>query len=145
MYTTLVMSETVTTSWWGTARASDAFVVLLAASALWYKVLLKEYYAGYYTPARLTFPRAIAGILAFGLIASALAVQLPDRVSEAVLYSALVGVTIYGTANLMLLSQSGKWGWGPTMVDMLFGTVVCVAASMAIYLVFHGRGVGRGR
>ena len=145
MYTTLVMSETVTTSLWGTARASVAFAVILATSALWYKVLLKNYYTLYYTPARLTFSRAFAGILAVGLISAALAVQLPSRISEAVLYSALIGVVIYGVVNLLLLSQYEKWDWGLVIVDVLFGTVVCVAASATVYLIFHGRGVGLGR
>ena len=132
------MSETVQTSLKGTLRAFVAFVYMIAVSFLWY--IVKKRYGMHPVDKKPGVSGIIAYILVFGLVASALAVQLPKRPQEAALYGALVGTVVFGVCNLVLVAIYKKWTWWIAIANTLFGAFVCATASLILYAIFFRKG-----
>ena len=69
------------------------------------------------------------------LIISAIGIQTPNTLSEAIVFSALVGVVVYGFTNATLLAVSEKWDYEISMIDILFGIFTTTLLGFVSYQV----------
>ena len=71
--------------------------------------IAKKFYQKYITYPKPSFRSIFPLILAIGFIASAISVQLPKSLGEAVIYGSLVGLVVYGVLNLVVLAVYKKF------------------------------------
>ena len=110
---------------------------------IWLGVLAKDFYQrrlGYlmrpqvnWTAAVLFYLVFIVGIVFFA-VKPALEGQSPTR---AMLYGALFGFFTYATYDLTNLATVREWPVAVTVVDLVWGTVLCGAVAWISYLVNH--------
>ena len=79
----------------------------------------------------------ISGLISWLLICSAISVQLPKSYKEAVVYGMLVGLVIYGVFNSTNFAINKDWSLKLSILDTMWGVVVCGIASSVVYLIFH--------
>jgi len=136
MLTQLIFSETVQNALKGTLRALISTAFMIVVGIVWYMFIARKFYEKYLTYPKLSFRSIFPLILAIGFIASAISVQLPKSLGEAVIYGSLVGLVVYGVLNLVVLSVYKKWSWITALVDTLYGIIVTGLASLFLYFIF---------
>jgi uncharacterized membrane protein len=108
---------------------------------LWLGVVAKGFYQkhlGYLMRSPINWAAAIlfyllfiVGIVFFA-VRPALEAQSPMR---ALVYGALFGFFTYATYDLTNLATVKDWPWIVTIVDLIWGTVLCGAVAWASYLI----------
>lgn len=72
-------------------------------------------------------------IISVVLLASALSVQLPGSIQEAVVYGALVGAVVYGFGSMMFVNSASL---DNVLLKLLFGIIIGSVTSFVLYQVF---------
>lgn len=136
MFTQLIFSETVRNALKGTLRAVISVSFMIVIGIVWYMFIARKFYEKYMTYPKPSFRSIFPLILAVGLIASAISVQLPKSLGEAVIYGSLVGLVTYSVLNLVVLSVYKRWSWITALVDVIYGIIVTGLASLFLYFIF---------
>ena len=76
------------------------------------------------------------GVLAWFILSSALAVQIPNNYSEALVYSGLVGLVVYGIYNFTNLTFLREWNISITIMDLMWGVINCCITGTILYYIY---------
>ena len=71
------------------------------------------------------------------LIISALGIQTADTLQQAVVFSALVGLVVYGFTNATLLAVSEKWDYLISFIDTAWGIFSTSLMGFILYFVVN--------
>ena len=124
MKSKIVYFEDTNHSWKGTLRGGVASLILLSNFAIYktYGKVIKF------------MPVCIAVIII--LIASAISIQNPSTLKEAVVYGALVGLVTFGSMNMgLLMSKSGGWTRKDALIAIGVGVISSALASAVIFYI----------
>ena len=126
MKTELIFFNGFSDSWEGIKRGFIATVTLIILYLISgkFQVLLP-----------LSAKKIISSILALIILASAISVQNPANLSEAIVYSALVGFVIYSIFNLFLIILYNR-SISESILCTLWGTFICIIASIIVYVTY---------
>lgn len=137
MKTQLIFFDRFSQSKKGTMRGLTALLVLLILNFIWYGLLYQSLYSSKIE--KMTSRKERIGV-AFAILIfflpSALAVQLPSSLDNALLYGFLVGTVIYSISNAVLMLFSPRWDLSISFIDTLFGALSCSLASGVVYKMF---------
>jgi uncharacterized membrane protein len=79
-------------------------------------------------------------MVVFSLLFSfAIGVQTPNSLQQAVLYSGLVGLIIYGITNMTMLATSNKWNYSIALIDTLWGILSTGLLGYILYILVKKR------
>lgn len=124
MRTELIFFDNVHESAKGTLRGFLAALVLVPITAIWYGWIrnkiwpkTKEYKA--------STTVIISTILVYLLAVSAIGVQLPSSVENVAVYSALVGLVIFGCISLVNVMVIDGYNWWKVLGDTAVGVIGC--------------------
>ena len=131
MKTELLLFNGLPDSWECFKRGLIATITLII---LYFILLSILKYLG--TELNINIQTIIFGIFICILLGSAIAVQNPKNLSEAIVYSALVGFTVYAIFNLMLIIMSSKMFILRSILYTLWGTIICIIASIMVYFIY---------
>lgn len=108
----------------GNKRGLVSLLILIALSSILYKHYLK-----------IIVPNKFYIFMIFLLLCSALSVQNPMNVKEAVLYGFLVGCVVFGILNSMLLMlKSSVWTVRDALLSFVYGVFT---TSLTSYILFN--------
>ena len=130
MKTQLIFFDNIEESRKGTLRGLVAITVLIILDMLWFKIMD-------YSPIVTKKFNYISAIFTYLLLCSAIGVQQPNSLNEAMVYGALVGFVIYGVFNGTSYSISKNWTLKIAVLDTLWGMFVMSAAATVVYYIFH--------
>lgn len=130
--TKLVFFDTPKEGLKGTLRGLFAILLIVILSGLWYGLLLRKFYKRYTDDVK-TSHIVIGCIMITFFLSSALCVQLSKSNSEALLYGALVGLTLFACMNAVLLISLKSWDFKISLIDTLFGVVMSMVVSWIVY------------
>lgn len=130
MKTELIFFDTYHNGLQGTMRGLIAFISLIILDAIWFSITKNKYHT---TKSPINIYAALCVWL---IICSALAVQLPKSYKEALVYSLLVGLVIYGVFNLTNFAIFKEWKFSIVIMDTLWGMFNCAVAGSLIYLLY---------
>ena len=133
MRTELVFFESTDESIKGTTRGLIAFISLIIFDFIWYSLSSKTIYKTVKKK-----PNIYAAILAYLVLCSAIAVQLPKSFSEALVYGFLVGFVVNSVFNLTSFSIF-NWPLSTAIIDTIIGTINCSIAASLIYLIYFNK------
>jgi uncharacterized membrane protein len=133
MKTELIFFDSLESSKQGTLRGLIAIITLISLDLIWFQIakLLKIY-----TDVHTKKMNYISAFLSWLLICSAISVQLPKTLTEAMTYGMLVGLVVYGVWNLTNHAIM-KWPIKTIIADILWGMFVCSMASLSVFLIYH--------
>jgi len=129
MRTQLVFFDSIDESIQGTLRGLIIIISLIIFDLIWF-YFTNKYYP---TTKKINY---FTSFLVYLILCSALAVQEPKNLSEALLYSALVGFVTYGIFNLTNFSIFSDWNIGITLMDTIWGIINCTIAGCILYLIY---------
>ena len=138
MKTTLVLFDSPQESLNGLLRGVVALLLIVAFDAIWLTIMKNQYksvitnVSGSNTGIRYQY-----AIVSWIIIASALAVQLPNSVYESMAYGALAGFVMYGVFNTVNASIFSDWNIGVVLYDTAWGTFNCMITAIILYYIFH--------
>lgn len=115
MKTTLIFFDSLEESKYGTIRGTYSFFMLLFLNFFYFGLSATECLKN----------RWYIFVIYSLIVASALSVQLPENLSEAAMYGALVGLVIYSTNYQYKKLSSYFW-------DILFGILSCCLTSVFV-------------
>ena len=130
MKTQLIFFDNIEESRKGTLRGLVAITVLIILDMLWFKIMD-------YSPIVTKKFNYISAIFTYLLLCSAIGVQQPNSLNEAMVYGALVGFVIYGVFNGTSYSISKNWTLKIAVLDTIWGMFVMSAAATVVYYIFH--------
>ena len=130
MKTQLIFFDNIEESRKGTLRGLVAITVLIILDMLWFKIMD-------YSPIVTKKFNYISAIFTYLLLCSAIGVQQPNSLNEAMVYGALVGFVIYGVFNGTSYSISKNWTFKIAVLDTIWGMFVMSAAATVVYYIFH--------
>lgn len=133
MKTELIFFDTFENGLEGTKRGLIAFISLIILDFIWFKLSKNLYKKTSLVSDNLNIYSAL---IVYLLLCSAIAVQLPKSLTEAVVYGALVGFVIYGVFNFTLNSINKQWNLSISIMDTAWGTFNCAIAALIIYLIY---------
>jgi uncharacterized membrane protein len=134
MRTKLVFFGNMRDSIEGTKRAFTGGIVMILLNVIWY-TLMKSFYEKRGVDMK-NGKRILGVFIALSVILSVVSLQLPEKLSEVLLFSAGVGFCMYLFANVMIMTVKKDWDLSMIMVDTFFGTVSSVITATFIYYVF---------
>tara|TARA_Y100001980_G_C14552022_1_gene335878 strand:- start:1995 stop:2402 length:408 start_codon:yes stop_codon:yes gene_type:complete len=130
MQTKLIFFDKIEESRKGTLRGLVAITVLIVLDMLWFKIMD-------YSPIVSKKFNYFSAIFTYILLCSAIGVQLPNSVQEAMVYGALVGFVIYGVFNGTSYSINKDWTIKIAVLDTIWGATVMSTAATVVYYIFH--------
>ena len=130
MKTQLIFFDNIEESKKGTLRGLVAMTSLIILDLIWFQFMD-------YSPIITKKFNYISAFITYGLLCSAIAVQLPNSLEEAMVYGALLGFVIYGVFNGTNYSLNKNWTIKIATLDTLWGMFVMSAASTIVYFIFH--------
>ena len=130
MKTQLIFFDSIEESRKGTLRGLVAIVVLIILDLIWFQFMD-------YSPIITKKFNYLSAFITYGIMCSAIAVQLPNSVEEAMVYGALLGFVIYGVFNGTSYTLNKNWTVKIALLDTIWGMIVMSAASTVVYYVFH--------
>ena len=130
MRTQLIFFDNVDESKKGTLRGLVAISVLIILDLMWFKIMD-------YSPIISKPFNYFSAAFAYLLLCSAIGVQLPRSIQEAIVYGALVGLAIYGVYNGTNYAISKQHTLKITILDTMWGMFVMSSASIIVYYIFH--------
>lgn len=130
MKTELIFFDTYENGLKGTKRGLIAFISLIILDLIWFS-LMKKYY-----PVTRSNINIYSAIFVWLLLCSAIAVQIPKNISEAIVYGLLVGLVVYGIYNFTNLAILKEWNIKIAIIDTIWGTINCGIAALLIYLIY---------
>ena len=132
MKTQLIFFDSWEESKKGTLRGLVAIITLILCDLIWFQILDYKKEGG--VTKKFNY---ISAFLAWLLICSAIGVQLPNNYKEAVVYGILVGLVIYGVFNATNYAINKDWSLKLTLLDTMWGMIVCGIASSSVYFFCH--------
>ena len=132
MRTELIFFDTIQESIKGTMRGFIAITTLILCDTLWFQILDYKKEGGVTKELNI-----ISALISWLLICSAISVQLPKSYNEAVVYGMLCGLVIYGVFNSTNYAINKDWSLKLSLLDTMWGIIVCGIASSVVYFVFH--------
>jgi len=129
MRTELIFFDSYDQSLRGTVRGLIAFISLIVFDIIWLSLSSKIVYGTIDKP--LNF---FTAALAYLVLCSAIAVQLPNSLNEAIVYGSLVGFVTYSVFNLTSLTIFKNWPLITGIIDTIVGTINCSIAAGLIYI-----------
>lgn len=130
MKTQLIFFDNIEESRKGTLRGLVAIITLITLDMLWFKVMD-------YSPIITKKVNYISAIFTYLLLCSAIGVQQPNSLNEAMVYGALIGFVIYGVFNGTSYSLNKNWTLKIAILDTMWGMFVMSAAATVVYYIFH--------
>jgi len=130
MKTQLIFFDNIEESRKGTLRGLVAIITLITLDMLWFKVMD-------YSPIITKKVNYISAIFTYLLLCSAIGVQQPNSLNEAIVYGALIGFVIYGVFNGTSYSLNKNWTLKIAILDTMWGMFVMSAAATVVYYIFH--------
>lgn len=130
MKTKLIFFDNIEESKKGTLRGLVAIAVLIILDLIWFRIMD-------YSPIITKNFNYISAIFTYILLCSAIGVQQPNSIKEAVVYGALIGFVIYGVFNGTSYSINKNWTLKIATIDTLWGMFVMSIASIVVYYIFH--------
>lgn len=130
MKTELIFFDTYENGLEGTKRGLIAFISLIVFDLIWFS-FMKKYY-----PVTRSNINIYSSIFVWLLLCSAIAVQIPKNMSEAILYGLLVGLVVYGIYNFTNLAILKEWNIKIAIIDTIWGIINCGIAALLIYLIY---------
>lgn len=130
MRTELIFFDSINESAKGTLRGLIAALVLVPITAVWYGWLRQKIWPQN-SENRVNATVIISTILVYLLTVSAIGVQIPSSVSNAAVYSALVGLVIFGCMSLISVMVIKGYDWWKVLADTAVGIVACTLAGIA--------------
>jgi uncharacterized membrane protein len=130
MKTQLIFFDNIEESKKGTLRGLVAITVLIILDLIWFKVMD-------YSPIITKKFNYFSAIFTYILLCSAIGVQQPNSVEEAIVYGALLGFVIYGVFNGTSYSLNKNWTVKIAVLDTIWGMCVMSTAATVVYYVFH--------
>lgn len=130
MKTELIFFDTYENGLEGTKRGLIAFISLFVLDLIWF-TFMKKYY-----PVTRSNINIYSAIFVWLLLCSAIAVQIPKNISEAIVYGLLVGLVVYGIYNFTNLAILKEWNIKIAIIDTIWGTINCGIAALLIYLIY---------
>ena len=130
MKTQLIFFDNIEESKKGTLRGLVAIAVLIILDLIWFQVMD-------YSPIITKKFNYFSAIFTYILLCSAIGVQQPNSVEEAMVYGALLGFVIYGVFNGTSYSLNKNWTVKVAVLDTMWGMFVMSAAATVVYYVFH--------
>jgi uncharacterized membrane protein len=134
MKSTLVFFDTSENGKRGTLRGLVIFPIFIILTLIWFAVTKKHLYNKHIDQVDKSRIWVALGVTAL-LIVSAVAVQTPNTTKKAVVYSALVGLVVYGISNAVLLSTSKKWDYVISLIDIVWGVLSTALLGYILYEV----------
>jgi uncharacterized membrane protein len=132
MKSKLVFFDELGNSKVGTLRGLSIFPVFILITLCWFILTKDVFYERHLY--QVSYTRKVVALLLSGLfIVSALGVHVPSSLKSAVVYGGLVGLVVYGVANLSLLAASDRWGYFISFVDTLWGVVSTAGLAAILY------------
>ncbi len=116
----------------GTLRGLVAIITLILCDLVWFQILDYKKEGG--VTKKFNY---ISAFLSWLLICSAIGVQLPNKYKESLVYGLLVGLVVYGVFNTTNYAINKDWSLKLTILDTIWGMIVCSIASSVVYLIFH--------
>ena len=134
MRTELVFFDDTHESANGTLRGFIAACVIVPITALWYGLIRQKIWkpSEDYKP---TAKIIISTALVYLLLVSAIGVQVPNTVSNAAVYGALVGLVVFGCMSLVSVMVIKGYDWWKVLADTAVGVVSCSLASIAANMI----------
>jgi uncharacterized membrane protein len=130
MQTKLIFFDNIEESKKGTLRGLTAITVLIILDLIWFKIMD-------YSPIITKKFNYFSAIFTYILLCSAIGVQLPNSVEEAIVYGALLGFVIYGVFNGTNYTLNKNWTVKIAVLDTMWGMFVMSAAATVVYYIFH--------
>ena len=130
MKTKLIFFDNIEESKKGTLRGLVAIAVLIILDLIWFRIMD-------YSPIITKKFNYISAIFTYILLCSAISVQQPNSIEEAIVYGALIGFVIYGVFNGTSYSINKNWTLKIATLDTLWGMFVMSIASIVVYYIFH--------
>jgi uncharacterized membrane protein len=113
----------------GTIRGLIAFPIVLILGSLWYFYLLTK--IDKTTKIKLSFKSVISLLISALILVSAVGVQLPKDTKTAVVYGALVGLSVFGIRNLFNIAHGAPILSSTT--DVVFGILLTSLCSFTVH------------
>jgi uncharacterized membrane protein len=132
MKTKLIYFDTFENSKKGTLRGLIAIITLIICDLIWFQILNYKKEGG--VTKKFNY---ISAFISWLLICSAISVQLPNKYKEALVYGILVGLVVYGVFNSTNYAINKDWSLKLSLLDTIWGMIVCGIASSIVYLIFH--------
>lgn len=130
MKTQLIFFDNIEESKKGTLRGLVAITVLISLDLLWFQIMD-------YSPIITKKFNFISAFITYLLLCSAIGVQLPNSIEEAIVYGALSGLVIYGVFNGTNYSTNKNWTLKIAILDTMWGMTVMSIAAIVVYYIFH--------
>lgn len=130
MRTQLIFFDNIDESKKGTLRGLVAISVLIILDLIWFQIMD-------YSPIISKPFNYFSAAFAYLLLCSAIGVQLPRSIQEAIVYGALVGLAIYGVYNGTNYAINKQHTLKITVLDTMWGMFVMSTASIVVYYIFH--------
>lgn len=134
MKTELIFFDNIEESKKGTLRGLIAIITLITLDLIWFAV--SKYFKVYDDVVTKNPINFFTAILSWLLICSAISVQLPKSLTEAMIYGMLVGLVIYGVWNFTNHAIM-EWPIKTLICDTLWGMFVCSMASLSVWFFYH--------
>jgi uncharacterized membrane protein len=136
MKSSIVFFDTSINSKRGTLRGLVIFPIYIILTLVWLLFTKKSLYDKHIdnvSKDRLWIAMGISALF----IVSAIAVQTPDTLQKAVVYSGLVGLVVYGVTNVSMLATSKKWNYSISLIDTIWGTLSTALLGYILYVVVN--------
>lgn len=130
MKTELIFFDSYENSLQGTVRGLIAFISLIVLDFIWFSITKNKYHT---TKSPINIYAALGVWL---LLCSSIAVQRPKSYTEALVYSLLVGLVVYGVFNLTNFAIFKEWKFEIVIMDTIWGMFNCAVAGSLIYLLY---------
>lgn len=114
----------------GTLRGLVSISVLIILDLIWFQIMD-------YSPIVTKKFNYISAIITYILLCSAISVQQPNSIEEAIVYGALCGLVIYGVFNGTNYATNKNWTLKIATLDTMWGMFVMSMASIVVYYIFH--------
>ena len=132
MKTELIFFDSFNESIKGTKRGLIAFIALILLDLIQNYFLFKIGYKQYITKNINILGRVFSWLM----LCSAIGVQKPKLMKEAIVYGALVGSVAYGVYNGINYAINNKWPLKIYILDFIWGIIMCSIAALMVYLFY---------
>lgn len=129
MKSEIIFFDSTQQSYEGTKRGLIAFISLILFDIIWFSISKKLY--------PIQKPKHIYLLLIkYLLLCSAIAVQQPKSYKEAIVWSFLVGLVVYGVYNSTNIVIIPEWTIGISIIDTISGITNCCIAGTILYFIY---------
>ena len=130
MKTRLIFFDSFENSKDGFIRGFIVFISLIFFYLIWFKIV------DYSSVINRKKINIYSAIIIWVLLSSALAVQIPSNYKEALTYSALVGLSIFGVFNTVNYTINKNWPIKIAILDTLWGIINCSIAGSILWVLY---------